>query len=95
MSNGHVVDLWSEGEGVFRPDRPKWQEHARCRGMLDLFFNEGSSISIRKAKEICALCPVRKPCLQFALDNEEYGVWAGTTTVERGRRKPNKPRRRI
>ncbi|WP_407646122.1 WhiB family transcriptional regulator [Actinacidiphila oryziradicis] len=32
------------------------------------------------AKEVCARCPVREPCLQFTLEaNEPYGVWGGLT----------------
>ena len=35
MSSGHVVDMWSDGDNTFRPQRPDWQEKARCRGALD------------------------------------------------------------
>lgn len=90
MSSIHIVELWSEGDRTFRHSRPDWHKHARCSGMQHLFFNEGSLTAVKEAKRICALCPVRKPCLQFATDNEEYGVWGGTTTVERGKRKPAK-----
>jgi WhiB family redox-sensing transcriptional regulator len=87
MTSIHIVDFWSEGDGTFRPKRPDWHRHARCTGMQHLFFNEGSITAVREAKRICAMCPVRKPCLAFAIEGDEYGVWAGTTTVERARRK--------
>ena len=90
MTSVHIVDLWSEGDGTFRPTAPDWHKHARCKGQQHLFFNEASASAVRQAKAICAMCPVRRPCLAFAIRNEEYGVWAGTTTVERGKRKPHK-----
>lgn len=37
-----------------------------------------------KAKEICAGCPVRFDCLNWALDTaQEYGIWGGMTRRER------------
>ncbi|MHA6758045.1 WhiB family transcriptional regulator [Streptacidiphilus sp. PAMC 29251] len=42
------------------------------------------------AKQVCGHCPVREPCLQFALDaREPYGVWGGLTEEERMRRTQN------
>lgn len=51
----------------------------------DLFFpNQGGSTTA--AKQICAACPVRLACLQWALDNyEQYGIWGGLTERERRR----------
>ena len=37
------------------------------------------------AKAICASCPIIKDCLAFALANDEYGIWGGTTDYERRR----------
>lgn len=38
------------------------------------------------AKRICAGCPARLPCLEFAVANVDLtGIWAGTTTQQRGR----------
>jgi WhiB family redox-sensing transcriptional regulator len=36
------------------------------------------------AKKVCPGCPVEKQCLEFALENGEFGVWGGTS--ERRRR---------
>ena len=39
-----------------------------------------------EAKSICALCPVRQACLEFALTTrEKHGVWGGLTERERRR----------
>lgn len=61
-----------------------WQEQARCAvddpQILNVFFNdEDDEIDYTNAaKEICGGCPVRRQCLQFALDTEErFGVWGG------------------
>jgi WhiB family redox-sensing transcriptional regulator len=52
--------------------------HARCRGLIvDLFYPEqGDNGTVAKA--ICVLCPVRQPCLEYAVKSkEEFGVWGG------------------
>lgn len=38
---------------------------------------------IRKARAICAPCPIRGLCLELAVRNRESGIWAGTTEDER------------
>ena len=67
----------------------RWRSEAAC-GQLpkDLFFPPGNSDVTRadeeRAKEVCAVCPVRSQCLEFALENDErFGVWGGTTPNER------------
>jgi WhiB family redox-sensing transcriptional regulator len=36
------------------------------------------------AKRVCAACPVRQECLDYALRvREQYGIWGGLTEVER------------
>ena len=40
----------------------------------------------RRAKQICARCPVIDSCLQWALvAREPYGVWGGMSAKERAR----------
>lgn len=36
-----------------------------------------------KAKAICAECPFKAPCLAFALETFQEGVWGGTNDEER------------
>lgn len=38
---------------------------------------------IIKAKQICETCPVKEPCLEYALVNESYGIWGGMSETER------------
>ncbi|SCE34708.1 WhiB family transcriptional regulator, redox-sensing transcriptional regulator [Streptomyces sp. DvalAA-14] len=66
-----------------------WQQKAACRTEdPELFFPVGQSgpaqLQARRAKEICARCPVRESCLSDALDaGDTSGVWGGTTEEER------------
>jgi WhiB family transcriptional regulator, redox-sensing transcriptional regulator len=39
-----------------------------------------------KAKAVCADCPVRRDCLEWAIETDQpHGVWGGLDEVERGR----------
>jgi WhiB family transcriptional regulator, redox-sensing transcriptional regulator len=39
-----------------------------------------------EALALCATCPVRAQCLEYALRNKEsHGIWGGTTPEERRR----------
>lgn len=47
---------------------------------------------ISAAKAICSRCPVRHPCLHYAVATIQDGIWGGTTTEERsGLRGPSRP----
>ena len=67
---------------------PTWRKRAACRGIdVELFYpvteDEADALP---AKEICAGCPVRQPCLEHALAHREReGVWGGCTERERRR----------
>ena len=37
----------------------------------------------RDCKNTCAGCPILEGCLDWALDHNEYGFWAGTTYRQR------------
>lgn len=70
-------------ETIATPDLD-WQEDALCAQTgAEFFFPEPGS-SVRDAKRICALCPIRTACLDFALSNDErFGVWGGLSEKER------------
>lgn len=63
--------------------------HAACHGTdPNVFYpDDGQRFAAEIAKAICALCPVRLPCLDHALDHGgsegRYGVWGGMTETER------------
>jgi WhiB family transcriptional regulator, redox-sensing transcriptional regulator len=74
-----------------------WREFARCRGVDPEIFYPVSDEeeAADEAKAICALCPVREPCLEFALEtNQKYGIWGGLTDKERASLKRRRARAR-
>lgn len=64
-----------------------WRQQARCRGVdPETFYPVSDEDPALAAKEICAECPVREPCLEYALTvREKHGVWGGRTERERRR----------
>lgn len=71
------------------PLRVSWREFAACRGMNpDTFFPVGEKVAadleqIAFAKSVCEVCPVRQPCLDYAITyRQDYGIWGGFTETE-------------
>lgn len=63
-----------------------WRKQGKCRGVDPEVFYPVNDGDAAQAKEICDGCPVRQPCLEWALaDRERYGVWGGMTERERRR----------
>jgi WhiB family redox-sensing transcriptional regulator len=69
-----------------------WQAKAACRGPQSAYFFPPSHPERRdereareaQAKAICATCPVRRPCLEYALRiREPHGIWGGLNEHER------------
>ena len=68
-----------------------WRVNAECRGSdIETFFHpeneRGPSRANRerRAKAICATCPVIENCLRWALKAEEpYGIWGGLSAEDR------------
>jgi WhiB family redox-sensing transcriptional regulator len=70
-----------------------WRKHAACQGIAPEVFYPVSDDDAEAAKEVCAQCNVRQPCLEYALAaRERDGVWGGAT--ERERRRIIRQRRR-
>ncbi|MEB3023458.1 WhiB family transcriptional regulator [Mycolicibacter sp. MYC098] len=68
----------------------RWQEQSSCKEAdPEMFFPEkGGATSA--AKRICKSCPVKRECLQHALDHDErFGIWGGLSERERRKLKPN------
>ena len=76
-----------------------WRHLAAClKEDPELFFPIGVSrpvrAQVRKAKEVCAGCPVRDPCLRWALETGvDHGVWGGLSEEERRSMKRRTARR--
>lgn len=63
-----------------------WQDQALCaQSDAEAWFPEKGGSS-RDAKKICGRCPVRAPCLDYALaTRQQHGVWGGMSERERRR----------
>ena len=62
----------------------EWMKDANCKGMTDVFFPEkeayGGAHTATAAYGVCAACPVRRECGEYALwlrPRPMFGVWAG------------------
>ena len=69
-----------------------WQDRAACRGPNHRIFFPPSQLERRsekrmrekRAKEICAGCPVLQDCRHYAITiREQHGIWGGLTEGER------------
>jgi WhiB family redox-sensing transcriptional regulator len=73
-------------EDVILPMNLSWRQRGACRGVDPDIFYPPSDEEAGPAKAICAQCPVREACLEYALANRERdGVWGGATERERRR----------
>lgn len=69
----------------------RWAASGACRGIADpeVMFPtavEGTVAyqrQVRQAQAVCAGCPVRTECLEYALTGEDTGVWGGLGPAER------------
>lgn len=67
---------------------PTWRADAACRDLdTNLFFPDSDSeAAVAPALAVCAVCPVRDACLEFALSTRQVdGIWGGATEAERKR----------
>lgn len=66
-----------------------WMHQGACRGLTHLFFStpaERPQARDRRestARQVCAACPVRVACRDFAREQHEYGFWGGESEEER------------
>jgi WhiB family transcriptional regulator, redox-sensing transcriptional regulator len=60
-----------------------WSERAICRGEdPDAFFPAHGDPGAR-ARQVCANCPVRIDCLEYAVAADEWGIWGGLDREQR------------
>ena len=66
-----------------------WMRDGACKGLTHLFFPPAAERPQARqrreaaAKQVCAGCPVRDTCQDFARDHHEYGFWGGESEDER------------
>ena len=86
MFTGEQAGYPSTREGLH-----EWRGQAKCVGVeRELFFASVPSPEVQIAKQVCADCPVRAQCLDYALRVEpvhrwqqRHGVWGGLDPQER------------
>lgn len=61
-----------------------WRKRAACADVDPELFFPLLEDPARRAKAICARCPVREACLNYAVGHREaHGVWGGLLPGER------------
>ena len=67
-------------------DPNDWRQDAACRDLDTAVFFPETDEAVAAAKAVCASCPVREACLDFALiTRQDDGVWGGLDETERRR----------
>lgn len=71
-------------------DHAPWTTRAACAGKPARLFFPARGESVAPARAICADCPVRQECLEYALRwRVVHGIWGGLS--EQQRRRLTKP----
>lgn len=63
-----------------------WMAEGLCNDRPPSLFFPSDGVGVEVAKRICAECPVKDPCREYALENRiDHGVWGATSERERRR----------
>lgn len=74
----------TDAVATFIVTEERWMADALCKTTPDVNFYPGRGESTDAARAVCAVCPVRAECLEYALRiGERYGIWGGTSERER------------
>jgi WhiB family redox-sensing transcriptional regulator len=66
-------------------------EFAKCKNNKQIDFFSTTTSGSKIAQKFCEDCPVKMPCLEYALqENILHGVWGGLPTRARIRIRRNK-----
>lgn len=77
----YTANLSSEAE---RP--PDWRAQGACTKVDPEIFFPSRSGNAKAARRVCAACPVKAECLEWALTHPrptEFGIWGGTSERQR------------
>ncbi|MGB3055181.1 MAG: WhiB family transcriptional regulator [Acidimicrobiales bacterium] len=68
------------------PIQPTWMSRGSCRNYPAAAFFPSDGVGVDAARKICADCPVKDDCREYALEQRiEHGVWGGCSERERRR----------
>ena len=63
-----------------------WMRGGNCRHYPPAAFFPSDGVGVDAARKICEGCPVKAPCLEYALaERIDHGVWGGCSERERRR----------
>jgi WhiB family transcriptional regulator, redox-sensing transcriptional regulator len=63
-----------------------WMANGSCALEKPAVFFPSDGVGVEFARRICAGCPVKEPCLEYALEQRiDHGVWGGCSERERRR----------
>ncbi|MEV0694108.1 WhiB family transcriptional regulator [Streptomyces sp. NPDC050388] len=86
----HITTHNAPATGLRGIGDTSWHIRGVCHGMdpedadATFFPLPRDHEAIAEAKELCGLCPVRRDCLNYALENAlKEGIWGGLTEAER------------
>lgn len=63
-----------------------WKKSACAKAEGVNFFPEPGreyASKITEAKAVCNTCPIKMDCLEYAMENEDYGIWGGMSPLDR------------
>ena len=67
-------------------ERAEWMSHGNCAHESPSKFFPSDGVGVEIARRICATCPQKEPCLEYALSHRiDHGVWGGCSERERRR----------
>ena len=70
-----------------------WHSRGLCVGEDPEVFFPSRGAPGAEARQICAVCPVRNECLNYATAADEFGIWGGLDQQERRNLKRRQQRR--
>ena len=63
-----------------------WMAIGHCADKPPSLFFPSDGVGVEVARRVCADCPVKEPCLEYALAQRiDHGVWGGCSERERRR----------
>jgi WhiB family redox-sensing transcriptional regulator len=64
----------------------EWMRYGKCREVKPATFFPSDGVGVDIARRLCAECPVKEPCLEYALvERIDHGIWGGASERERRR----------
>lgn len=82
-----IADLIADlaAEALAQVETP-WRQRAACRHMeTEVFYPREPDFVPAEVAAVCSGCEVREPCLEWALEAEDFGIWAGLSEEQRRR----------